>query len=1202
MKLYPTLKATGSAIEGINAVASGAGGSLDALSNIFSLLSTKQMSVIKNIGKLTKEQMLEVIASEALTAQQKAYIQTAWQSAQATTAQAAATGGATVATGGLAAAMKGLRAVMKAHPLFMTIVGIAAVVAIFNKLNVSAKEQKAITEELQGEYQSLTSEISSLESELDGVHKRLKELDALAKSGQITPDQTKELEQLKAQNDELERNLRIQQTLAELKQTELEKSAVSEYGKTTYHHPGQLVGSLNGAEAINKYIQELESIEERQNEIIAEQDAILSKPAMTDADEATFLEHQNALDSLQKKYDQYKSKLTEIATSLQAQRENIHGVTEEGATLQLVIDEVLDSLVKFTSTGAADAVEEVGEAAEEAADSIQNLTQSLSALTDEYELLDAAQKEFEESGVLTADTLAKMAEKYPSLVNSIDQYIMGLKSGKELLSELSGLYQQDRDAFVNALVEKANKSAEFYNALSSNEQARIKMLAGSYADDLENFKTIEGKKLAYQAKVLQAASYNTKKFTATSIEGLRAQLAGFGKGANPSNMAYVTAQSEALTKAIQQIDAFNKGLDDIVAGNLITSVDKIVTASVSPKSSSSSSKSGSSSKNTETVNTTLDEIYADLKELETETGRRTDRLAAQTADTTAAQMKLWLELRKKAVAELNKITDHTSAAYRYIEDIVTSTNDKLDKLYDTQLDSIDSIIDMTKDMIKQQADDMVDALEEEKDALQDIIDLRKKLLEQASDESDYEKEVAKRVKEIADLQSSISQLDLEIKTNPNDSRAAQAERQKLLQELNEKQTELADFQAQHWKDATLDALDEAGDAFKDSKDEEIDIIKDSVDSERKLYEKAIQYIEDNWDDLYNQLIAWNKDYGSGIDSDVTLAWENAKAAVDEYGGSIEAAIEKLNYMKSLIQSGTENGSYAQVDELTTNSALMDIVKAMKKNSEDYLLTKDAAERAKIKQSQADLVQKFQDTSGHTLVQGSDGTWYLDKLGGTTVYSHFGVGDIVRNDPSTQSGSVTASNPYKQPSGTLKQGSTAAGVSWLQYQLQKTIDNTLPVTGQFGPLTYAAVQKFQASNKLTADGIVGKDTLAALKRYHSGGIAGDSGSLREKELLAVLEKGELILNQRMKRNLAGIIDGARQVLSYIPQINNAASSVPSPAVSGRGVETLAPQFEVNIEYTGDLDNRAAERFAARLVDESMGKLVSRLKMNGHRRYT
>lgn len=70
---------------------------------------------------------------------------------------------------------------------------------------------------------------------------------------------------------------------------------------------------------------------------------------------------------------------------------------------------------------------------------------------------------------------------------------------------------------------------------------------------------------------------------------------------------------------------------------------------------------------------------------------------------------------------------------------------------------------------------------------------------------------------------------------------------------------------------------------------------------------------------------------------------------------------------------------------------------------------------------------------------------------------------------------------KQTSGSsLKLGSTGKAVSSLQENLKKLDYYYGSVSGHYGSLTRAAVTKFQRANGLTADGVAGKRTIAAVE--------------------------------------------------------------------------------------------------------------------------
>lgn len=64
--------------------------------------------------------------------------------------------------------------------------------------------------------------------------------------------------------------------------------------------------------------------------------------------------------------------------------------------------------------------------------------------------------------------------------------------------------------------------------------------------------------------------------------------------------------------------------------------------------------------------------------------------------------------------------------------------------------------------------------------------------------------------------------------------------------------------------------------------------------------------------------------------------------------------------------------------------------------------------------------------------------------------------------------------------TLQEGASGDGVKRLQRALTATLGSAVGIDGSFGPATTTAVRGYQTSRGLTADGIVGPDTWAALQ--------------------------------------------------------------------------------------------------------------------------
>ena len=71
-------------------------------------------------------------------------------------------------------------------------------------------------------------------------------------------------------------------------------------------------------------------------------------------------------------------------------------------------------------------------------------------------------------------------------------------------------------------------------------------------------------------------------------------------------------------------------------------------------------------------------------------------------------------------------------------------------------------------------------------------------------------------------------------------------------------------------------------------------------------------------------------------------------------------------------------------------------------------------------------------------------------------------------------------PYAEPTKDIAFGARGNNVRWLQWQLNKAGEK-LAVDGIFGPLTKAAVLRFQKKQGLVQDAIVGPKTRTALKK-------------------------------------------------------------------------------------------------------------------------
>lgn len=520
-----------------------------------------------------------------------------------------------------------------------------------------------------------------------------------------------------------------------------------------------------------------------------------------------------------------------------------------------------------------------------------------------------------------------------------------------------------------------------------------------------------------------------------------------------------------------------------------------------------------------------------------------------------------LDVLKQQLKEIDQLYKDGKLSW---EKYVDAHNSVAKNIYDTQRDSLETILDLTIEMIKQEAEDQVDAIEKQEKAYQKIIDLKKQLLQDTTDEEDHEEQVAEKVKEIADLQSKIAQLSLD------DSREAAAKRASLAEELQQKQKELADLQKDYALDQTIDTLDKSQEAFEDEKDAEKDAAKESVDSWQKLYEKAIKRINGDWDGLYKDLMKYEKEHRDSIDGPDSLvsAWQSATSAMKEYNNNFEDAYK--NAPNDALNPNAPNSAGAQ-----------SILEQMQSNSAYALLHPGSG----LSKKNAQLAEEYYQQTGQKLYYNSSIGWVKDSPTSTTA-----AYEIL--------GSNAKANPYS--AGTAKYRDTnSSSVKWIQYQL-KAAGYPQPIDGNYWDTTAKNVAAFANKYKLKSNN--GKEVtpsiLKYLKAYHTGGIVGDGGELNDHEVLAILKKGEWVLDDTRKQNLKAMFANLKIAASGL--MSSAVISrmqTLRPAAVTSGGDTFAPHIEVSIQHNGQMTDKDAKQYGNMVANTALEQLRTAFAKRG-----
>ena len=434
----------------------------------------------------------------------------------------------------------------------------------------------------------------------------------------------------------------------------------------------------------------------------------------------------------------------------------------------------------------------------------------------------------------------------------------------------------------------------------------------------------------------------------------------------------------------------------------------------------------------------------------------TNAASSSTWDLVYAQLQLLGLDQQQYNNALNRIN-----ALRSLSDVAITSIGKVDgaakKAVEDQASALEDLLKYVEEMIKQEVKNQVEALEKQVDSMKEIVDLQKKSLELEKEKDSYTKTVADKQKEIADLRKQIYALDLD------DSREAAAKKAKLQEELSEKINDLADYQSDNAYDAASDMLDDMADSYEKEKQKEIDILENTISSEEKLYQLAIDRINNHWNTLYQDLINWNYEYGSVTNDEITKAWDAASAAVQQYGSYLNAILETQRQIASYESSSGSNvvggssggkpqggsaigatGNYDTSGSQTLGQ-VKNIVHQMKENSAAHH-SADAAGKARLNKANLDLGKQLTSLIGRTAVRGDDGVWYLDRVGGpklyeTYPYSVYHTGGIVGDEPTLKQKEIFAKLEKGEAVITEKQ----------QEPLYRTLDFAETLLGKYGKL-------------------------------------------------------------------------------------------------------------------------------------------------------
>lgn len=625
-----------------------------------------------------------------------------------------------------------------------------------------------------------------------------------------------------------------------------------------------------------------------------------------------------------------------LASGTDLQQEAWRNLQELAQETGYTIEELIEKMVEFglvSGDGAGLLSDEFIAANSNASTFAQNLSNvqtRMNALSSAFKTLNDGQR-------LSGDTVQELLNYYPQLESELLEYLAGLRSQSQIMADLEEVYQIDLTNWKALVLAKMADNEDFYSNTIANNAELINEFNSQYGVDLSNCKTYAQAKLAVYQSIMQGALATariesgmgnmqgplTLSDTLPYIEQAMADVEAAMDRLNNVSFSGIEGQFDSLQSSIQDTknaaDEAAQALQSIASTSL-SAINGLVDVTVSML------KQG--------LQNTKDQIEQELEDLKNQYDADKDQLEADKKAALAS-----LDAQKKALQAQKKAQD---AAYDREIDRLNDLKDAQNDIYDDriqaaedELDAYNKIIDAQLKLLRLK-EEQHDYERELADKQKDIADLEAQLAELGLDDSieaqkkrlELEEELAAKREELEEFQHDKNVSDQEQaledeKEAFNDKQQAiidgiQAEKDAYNEMIDAKieairrekeafdenisaqidAIEAEKTATQEYYDNALANLQRNHEAKLAAKEEEKEAVEKQIQDETELRKQAIALIQEKSDEFYNKLIEWNRKYGTGIDADIIVKWNNAYMALETFGGKqydVLAVMEDLTF-------------------------------------------------------------------------------------------------------------------------------------------------------------------------------------------------------------------------------------------------------------------------------------------------------------------
>jgi TP901 family phage tail tape measure protein len=390
----------------------------------------------------------------------------------------------------------------------------------------------------------------------------------------------------------------------------------------------------------------------------------------------------------------------------------------------------------------------------------QDTTTNLADLKNEADIIKEIQSELEETGNIGVDSMKKITKQYPEANKALSDYMQGIISEQELFSQLETIYENDKNQYIQSVVDKSQTDEEFFNAVMTNYPELYNELQTLYGNDVDNWSNMEKAKLEITNKAIKelAGVWSDYFKVVSDANGkLAVQTTGWYDAgmysADPDEVEAMDEEYNNMYNHFQSVvDGANAAIDalDNYSFKQVSSSINLDWKGLGKDSSSSSSGSDSSSSSEPSP-----QDFNWVEPLLSKISKAYDRLKNKVSDTT----RTWLNRNNALSDSMETLLSEINAqsdAYDFYMDRFNSYD--LDGYYKDQIANgsfnIETVYDENlKDAISD-CQDLYDKAQDATDAVQSLnIEIRQLAKSRFDNIQSQFEEVLGKVNSIKDLYS-----------------------------------------------------------------------------------------------------------------------------------------------------------------------------------------------------------------------------------------------------------------------------------------------------------------------------------------------------------------------------------------------------------------------------------------------------------------